>query len=130
MGAVRGRSTKSLDLTAMTVTAEEAEVISFFEVVPSQEDPEIPWPYNTFEFRTVRNGIDLFFSIAPSYHDITLRLKRGENTIYEVSAIDIDDVRYFNDNGNESLELKLSKTDSLWLKLKPEISIFHAVGRP
>jgi len=122
---VAARSTRSLDLTVITTA--EADVVSFFEIEPKRLDADIPWPYNTFIFEIMRGEISLHFSIAPSYGDLALRLQLGDATIYELSAVGIDDLRYNNDSGRETLEIRLRESESLWLRVKPGITITHGV---
>ena len=43
--------------------------------------------------------------------------------VYELNAVGVEDVRYHNDKGRESVEIVISIRDSMWLRIKPNISI-------
>jgi hypothetical protein len=53
---------------------ENYELLSFFEAEPTILDPGAPWLYNTLDFATTRDGIEVHARIVPSYGDLTIRL--------------------------------------------------------
>jgi hypothetical protein len=109
------------------ISAEELELLSFFEVEPKKQDRDVPWPYNDFLYEVAQGDLRLSCAVAPAYKDVRIILKRGGSTLYELNAMDVRDVKYHNDKGKESLAFVLSERETLWLRLKPEISITQEV---
>lgn len=56
---------------------EDYELIGFFDAEPVVLDPEVPWIYNTLEFSTNRNGIEIRARISPSYREVSVSLVRA-----------------------------------------------------
>ena len=107
------------------ISAEEWEVLSFFEVQPKLADKDIAWPYNDFLYEIERGDLSLSCAIAPAYRDVRLILKRGGEKLYELNAMGVDDVKYENRLGTETLEIVLSPKERLRLKVRPQIAIDH-----
>ena len=108
-----------------SISAEEWEVLSFFEVEPKLADKDVPWPYNEFLYELERGDLFLSCAIAPAYRDVQLILKRGDEKLYELNAMGVDDVKYENQHGIEILEIVLSPRERIRLKVKPQIHIAH-----
>ncbi len=72
--------------------------------------------------------MQISFAFAPSVKDVRIILKSDGVPIYELNAVGIDDMKYHNDKGRESLEIILSARDSVWLRVKPHISIAHSLS--
>jgi hypothetical protein len=106
-----------------TITAQEWELLSFFEVEPELLDPSVPWMYNDALYRVARNGQHLTFAVQPSCRDVRLVLSTGEKTLYELTARGVDDVLYRKDDGVETIEIRLDQRNSVLLSLKPQIQI-------
>lgn len=104
------------------ITAEEWQLISFFEAEPDLSEEYMPWPYNDFVFASKVGPANVVCEISPSYSDVTLSIQR-DGFHYEVSARALHDVRYLAEGGIETLELWLTRTHSISIQLKPEISI-------
>jgi hypothetical protein len=109
------------------ISAEELELLSFFEVEPKRQDDGAEWPYNDFLYEVTQEDLHLSCAITPAYRDARIMLKRGGITIYELNAMDLEDVRYFNEKGRETLAFILNDRETLSLRIKPGISINHEV---
>jgi hypothetical protein len=107
------------------ISAEEHEVLSFFEVVPTPTDKDIPWPYNDYLYEIEREGMSMSCAIAPAYKDVRIILKYNGSKFYELNSVGVRDVRYDNKGGNETLEIVLSDNESITLRVKPRIEINH-----
>jgi hypothetical protein len=107
------------------LTATELELLTFFEVLPKLRDEGDPWNYNDAAYEVQRADVSLTFSVAPAYKDVRLVLKRGEHLLYELNAMDIEDLKYENNRGREALEIAITTRESIRLQLKPEISILQ-----
>jgi hypothetical protein len=110
-----------------SISVQESDLLCFFESEPERLDANVPWPYNDFTYRVVRGELDLSFTIAPAMKDVRFTLKANGRVLYELNAAGIADVRYRHDLGRESLELILNPRATLWLTLRPEIALRHAV---
>jgi len=109
----------------MAISADEWEVLGFFEVEPTATDVNVPWPYNDYLYELTRGDLSLSCAIAPAYQDIHLLLKRGDSKLYEFKALGVKDVRLLKQKGNELLEIVVSARDRLWLRVKPDFQIIH-----
>ena len=110
------------------ITASALELLTFFEVEPTSREPGEPWPYNDWLYETVRRDVAVSFAVSPAVRDVRLILRRAEATIYELNALQVDDVLYHRDRPGDALELVLSARDRLWLRLKPQVTILHALS--
>jgi hypothetical protein len=108
------------------ISAEEWQLLAFFEVEPTKLDADIAWPYNDFTYRRVLGEVTVTFAVAPAYKDFTLTVERGGAKEIELSALSVFDIRYHEDRGAEWLEILLTEADRLELRLKPSFSL---VGR-
>ena len=109
------------------ISAEEWQLLSFFEVEPTPTDKDVAWPYNEYLYEIVRSEFELSFSIAPAYRDVRIILTHKGAKLYELNSMGVKDVRYRNEGNVESLEIVLSPTESIWLVVKPVISINHEI---
>jgi hypothetical protein len=107
------------------ITADELELLSFFGVEPKRLDPDVPWPYNDFLYEIQQGEMSLSFAVAPAYKDVRITWKSGPVGLYEMNAVGVEDVKYHNDGGRESLEVVITPRDRLWLRIVPSIYISH-----
>jgi len=110
-----------------SVSVDELELLTFFEVEPTKVDSDIPWIYNELAYEYSQDDYLLVFVIAPSYKDVRLIMKHSGLNLYELNALGVEDVKYHNDRGRETLEVVVNDQDRLWIRLKPELSIKHEV---
>jgi hypothetical protein len=109
------------------ISADELDLLTFFECEPKLRDADVPWIYNDALYEFSGGGMSLSCAIAPSYKDVRLILNMGSYVLYELNAVAVKDVRYHSDSSRESLEIELSNCERLWVRLKPAISIAHEV---
>ena len=107
------------------ISAEEHEVLSFFEIEPIPTDKDVPWPYNDYLYEVERDGLSMSCAIAPAYKDVRIILKCNGSKIYEFNSVGVRDVRYNNKGGKETLEIILSDNESISLRVKSKIEIYH-----
>ena len=65
------------------------------------------------------------FGLTPCSKDVSIQLKASDAMVYELHAAYVNDVCYHKEKGRESLEIVISSEDSIWLRLKPHISIWQ-----
>ena len=109
----------------MNVTAEEWQVLSFFEVQPELSDPDEPWCYNDAVYVIERDGHRLSFALAPAYRDVRIILTYKNTRLYEFNSMSVQDVRYKDERGDETLEVIVSDRERVLLRVKPHIEILH-----
>lgn len=102
---------------------EEWQLLSFFEVEPKLDDPDLPWHYNSALYETRIGGYFVSFSLSPSYLDFTLKIEHEGDCLYEFTALQADAVLYKKEYGKEYLEIILSGNHSLELTLRPKVRI-------
>jgi len=107
------------------ISAEEYEPVSFFEVEPTPTDEDVPWPYNDYVYQIQRGDVSMSCAIAPAYKDVRIILKFFDRRIYELNSVGVRDVRYENKGGDETLEIILNESESILLRVKPNIEILH-----
>jgi len=105
------------------ISAEEYELLSFFEVEPERASPDIPWPYNDFSYRVSLGAYDIAFGINPAYKDISLTISQNGMELYSFVALSVKDVRYLQDPHIETLEIFISDRESIWLRIRPTLLI-------
>uniref|UniRef100_Q01Q79 Uncharacterized protein n=1 Tax=Solibacter usitatus (strain Ellin6076) TaxID=234267 RepID=Q01Q79_SOLUE len=108
-----------------TLSVDEYDLLGFFDVMPTPVDRDISWTYNDSVYEVSRNNVQLTFALVPACRDVRIKLAVGGLLVYELNAMGITDVEHHQEKGRESLEVVLAARDSLWIKLKPEISINH-----
>jgi hypothetical protein len=111
----------------MAISAEEWQLVSFFEVEPTLEDPDVPWIYNTCVYRIERDGLKLTCMVAPSYRDARIEIRRGDAVLYEFSALGLSDIKYESRDRRESLLFEVSETQFVTLHVRPSIRISQEV---
>jgi hypothetical protein len=105
------------------ISAEEGQLLAFFEVEPTKLDADVAWPYNDFTYRRALGEVTVTFGVAPAYKDFTLTVERGGAAEIELSASSVFDIRYHRDRGAEWLEILLTERDRIELRLKPSFSL-------
>jgi hypothetical protein len=110
------------------MSIDEFDLLNFFAKFPQQLDPDVPWRYNDSVYEVVDGHVQISFAIAPSVNDVRIILKSNGAQLYELNAVGIEDLKFHNDKGRESLEIILSARDSVWLRVKPQISISQNAG--
>jgi len=107
------------------VSVEELELLGFFGVEPKRLDADVAWPYSEFLYEVNQREMSLSFVLAPAYKDVRIVWKAGSVALYELNAVGVEDVKYHNDSGRETLEVIISQQDKLWLCIFPNIQINH-----
>jgi len=110
------------------ISAEDWQLLSFFEVEPELMEPEDPWPYVDALYRVEHGGFNLSVAIHPAYRDVRIILEHDGHRVYELTSTGVHDVRYIKEAGHEQLQIVINERDTITLSLKPEISIKHAAN--
>ena len=79
------------------------ELLAFFEAEPTVLDAEAPWIYNTLEFTTTRDGIEVVCRFVPSYGKLTTRLAVGGTELAKFELRDVESFRLVIEAGREAL---------------------------
>lgn len=109
------------------LSVEEWQLLSFFEVPPELRDATEPWCYNDALYSVEQGDIALTLAIDPAYRDVRIVLTHRGDTLYELSAMSVVDVRYRNEDKVETLEIALSDRENLILRVKPRIELVQRV---
>ena len=108
------------------ITAEEYEVLGFFETEPTVLDEDIPWVYTDSLYEVSRAGKTLSVAIHPAYKDIRIILKEGEEKIFEFEALGVQDIRVLNEKLPELLEISVNEQQTVLVRIKPSISLYQS----
>jgi len=109
------------------ISAEQWQLLSFFEAEPELLDPAEHWCFNDAVYKTSDGTVTLSFAVAPAYRDIRIILSQNGQTLYELNAMGVHDVAYVREFGVEQLAVQISDSDRLLLSVKPRIVISHKV---
>lgn len=107
----------------MFISAEEWQLISFFEVEPAQQEPNESAACTDLTFRRAVGELQVTFTVHPLHKDFALIVERGATTLINVRALSVFDIRCETDNGTEFLEILLTPDQRLKLQLKPDFSL-------
>ena len=105
---------------------DDYELIGFFEAEPTILDPGVPWLYNTLDFSTSRNGIEVRARIIPSYRELTLRLLQAGQELALFELKEAVGFRVVTDNQREALVVTFAaprELDNFVLQLKPRVRV-------
>ena len=106
-----------------SLSIDEYALVQFFSALPTKLDEGAPWEYNDSVYEVSDSQIHVSFAIAPAVKDVRILLTVGGICIDEFDAMGVDDVRYRREKGRESLEVVVAPRHSIWLTVKPQISI-------
>jgi hypothetical protein len=109
----------------MCITAEEWELLSFFEVEPVLREPEEAWCYNDAVYVIQRGEQQLSVAIAPFQRDVRIVLQYNNRRVYEFNAMAVDDVLYRTDAGFETLQIVIGPRERITIRIKPDIEVLH-----
>lgn len=107
------------------ISAEDWELLSFFEVEPRRLDPSVPWVYDDSVYLIEDGELSLSCAIQPAYKDVKIILKHCGHCLYEFEATGVQDIRVLKEKGSEILEIVLSEQQNLRVRLRPSIEIVH-----
>jgi hypothetical protein len=110
----------------MFISAEEWQLLSFFEVEPTKLDAGECWSVNELEYSCPVGDLQVAFRVAPWHKSCELTVDRAGTTFVKLLAESVFDIRYHARDGSEWLEILLSPDERLELRLKPTFSL---VGR-
>lgn len=119
---------RALSVEMTRITAEEYELLGFFEVEPKLLDKDSPWIYNDSVYEVIDGNRLMTVAIQPSYKDVRVILSEQGDKLFEFEAAGIKDVRVLNEKKHKFLEIVVSKSQSVLIKRKPHISIYIAAN--
>ena len=108
-----------------SITAEEWQLLSFFESEPELLDPNEHWAYNDAVYRVTDGAVELSVAIQPAYRDVRIIIQNGGHGFYEFESMGIVDVRYLRDATGELLEFVIDERNSMQLRVRPTIRLHH-----
>jgi len=105
------------------ITATELELLACFGVEPRLLDPGVPWCYNDAAYAVEVDGLSVSFAIQPAYRDVRLIVLRGEQRLFELSAVGVADVRVIDERGVDAVEVRLSPESWVRVQLRPAFEV-------
>jgi hypothetical protein len=102
----------------------EHELLAFFETEPIVLHPDTPWLYNTLEFTTVRNDIEVRCRIVSSYGKVTTRLMMAGQELAKFELRDAETIRVVVNERQEALVVGFApklRLDNFALQLTPRV---------
>ena len=100
------------------------ELVAFFEAEPVVLDPGAPWFYNTLDFQTGRNGIEVHCRICPSHGELIARLMLEGQELAKYELRGAQAFRLTMDKAREVLVAVFAPEkglDNFALQLKPRV---------
>src|ERR1051325_9995490 len=83
------------------ITATELQMLECFGVEPRLLDPSDPWCYNDAAYLVEVEGLSISFAVQPAYRDVRIIVRRGEQRVYELNAVDVVDVLVLDELGRD-----------------------------
>lgn len=111
-----------------SLSIDEYDLVQFFSALPRQLDEGVPWAYNDSAYEASDSHLHLSFAIAPAVKDVRILVTIGGTCVYECNLTGVADVRYCTEKGCGFLEIVIASSHSVWLTVKPQISIRHSVS--
>lgn len=111
-----------------SLSIDEYDLVQFFSALSTQLNEGDPWEYNDSVYEASNSQLHLSFAIAPAVKDVRILATIGGTCVYEFDAMGVTDVRYRTEKGRESLEIVVGSNHSVWLTVKPQISIRQSVS--
>jgi hypothetical protein len=106
-----------------SITATELGLLECFGVEPKLLDPGVPWCYNDAAYLVEVDGLSVSFAVAPYYRDVRLIVRRGEQRLYELNAVGVEDVRVIDEPGRDIIEILVTEQEWLRVQLRPVFEI-------
>jgi hypothetical protein len=111
-----------------SLSIDEYDLVQFFSALPTQLDKGVPWEYTESVYESSDSPLHLSFAIAPAMKDVRILVTIGGTCVYEFNAVGVADLRYRTEKRRESLEVVVASNHSVWLTVKPQISICQSVS--
>lgn len=108
-----------------SISAQEWELLSFFEVEPELSEPSEVWEFNDAHYQIELGGLCLSVAIAPFHRDVRIVLESHDHRVYEFAAQGVKDLQYQNEDKCELLLVVIDDNQRLRLQVKPRILIEH-----
>jgi hypothetical protein len=100
----------------------DSELLGFFEREPDADD------YGGMAFNVTRGPYDVAFGIDPVRRDVSIAIVRDGAKVFEFVALGVPDVRWRGEGQRERLEVVLGDKHSVFLELRPTVSVIHHLG--
>lgn len=110
------------------LSVNELDLLEFFGTEPTPLDADICWKYNDSVYEVKESDLCLTFAITPASRDVRIRLLWQNRAIFELNAVDVDDVRVLGERRRRVLEVHLSTGNIVWLHVKPSITLHQKVS--
>ena len=69
------------------------------------------------------DGLSVSLAIQPSDSRMRLIVRRGEQTLFELNAVGVQDLRVVDQRGVDAVDIVLSEHSSLRLQLRPVLEV-------
>lgn len=103
--------------------ATELELLACFGVEPRLLDAGVPWCYNDAAYLVEVDGLSVSFAVAPGYRDVRLVVRRGDQRLFELTAVGAADVRVIDERGVDAVEVLLSAESWVRVQLRPAFEV-------
>lgn len=105
------------------ISAQDWELLGFFECEPVLLEPNEMWWGNTATYEYRAGNQRVVFSVAPAYRDFTLQLHVDGRLVLDISALRVHDIRIAKFVDSEAVEILYSDQQRMTLQLRPEIQV-------
>lgn len=107
----------------------EWELLSLFGDYVSRAYGEDWYDSDSVYQHTDKNKVRLTFAIHPVHKDVRVTLSINEVTIYDLQSQNLIDIRYTEQKESTNIELLVSESNKLIVRLSPTILIEHETSR-
>ena len=99
------------------------ELEAFFECEAALLDEGVDWRYNTLTFQTERAGVEVWCELQPSYATIRAALRTNGVEIARADIASFTALELSSEAGREVLTVRFDENATMWLVLRPEVSL-------
>ena len=104
------------------VSVTEAELWGFFEKGPTRDE------IGGVSYIVVRPPYAVAFGLNAEHHDVSIAVSLDGFNVFELVALSVRDVRWRGDGQRERLQIVLGERHSVFLELRPAVSVVHHRG--
>lgn len=105
----------------------ELELLEFFGVEPQLQWPDTPWEFNDCLYELSDSDLRLTFAVSPADHDVRVTLWAGNRCVYDFHGSFVHALHLRSEKGRDSVEVVLGDHNSLWVFVRPAISVTHTL---
>lgn len=112
----------------MSLTISEHDLMIFFAQQGKRVD-DTPWPYTSATYQLKNSNYVLSFEIWPAMLEVNIVITYQSKTWFEFRGRLINDIRFLQDNRNETLLIEVHDCHQIFLSVSSDIVVRQEYDR-